>query len=197
MTENPNGRFHKIDAPALPPGEDFLTRSTVGPFVDTGVDLAWGQRGRVYLTVDTIRELASVAGLFDNLVSTEVVDSAETAYKTGYVDALKEKLDDNLRDAVAELMHVLRPDDGGGAAPVAEGASGKAEPVAVNDTVSRRKNAKTDLKSDISDSGSVKAGNAKAAKSPASSGKGNGAGSKRRPVVVSGDSGDGDNPFQL
>jgi hypothetical protein len=95
-------RFTKMDSLPLQPGHDWVSKSTVGPFVDTGVDVQFREYGRLYLSVDTIRELAEVAG-----VLTDYQDQAETAWKSGYDQGYKESVRDNfgadLRGAVERL----------------------------------------------------------------------------------------------
>lgn len=65
--------YTKVAAPALAPGDDYITRSLKGPFIDTGLQIKPGQarHGRVYLSIDTIREMAQILGLFDGLVPVE------------------------------------------------------------------------------------------------------------------------------
>lgn len=55
----------KIDAsPALSPGCDYFTRSTRGPFIDTGVDIdQFTPMGdRIYVSEDTVGEWARMLG---------------------------------------------------------------------------------------------------------------------------------------
>jgi hypothetical protein len=56
-------RWSMVDAPTLQPAVDFVTKSPNGPFLDTGINVIPEMRGRVYLSVDTIREMAEIAGL--------------------------------------------------------------------------------------------------------------------------------------
>jgi len=60
-------RFSVTDAPSNSPGVCYITRTSVGPFIDTGVDMSTQviDRGRLYLAVDVIREMAQLAGLFE------------------------------------------------------------------------------------------------------------------------------------
>lgn len=66
--------YTKVEVPAFAPGDDYITRSVKGPFVDTGLQIKPGQarHGRVYLSKDTVREMAEVLGLFDGLVPEDV-----------------------------------------------------------------------------------------------------------------------------
>lgn len=59
-------RWSMTDAPVLQPAVDFITKSPNGPFIDTGMDVTFEQRGRIYLSVETVKEMAEVAGLLDN-----------------------------------------------------------------------------------------------------------------------------------
>lgn len=56
-----------VQSPTLAPGDDYITRSLKGPFIDTGLQIKPGQarHGRVYLSIDTVREMAQILGLFD------------------------------------------------------------------------------------------------------------------------------------
>lgn len=98
-------RFQLVDQPASVPGEDLITRSTVGPFVDCGV---WLQpspnRRRVYLTVDTIRALAEAAGI----VQPAITQADITRYRAeGALDYMKENLDGDLARALSRLAAFL------------------------------------------------------------------------------------------
>jgi hypothetical protein len=59
--------YTRVEAPQFAPGDDYITRSLKGPFVDTGLQIKPGQarHGRVYLSIDTVREMAEILGLFD------------------------------------------------------------------------------------------------------------------------------------
>jgi hypothetical protein len=59
-------RFFLTDAPSISPGVCWITKTGVGPFIDTGIDLSKNvvDRGRMYISVDALREMAQVAGLF-------------------------------------------------------------------------------------------------------------------------------------
>ena len=73
--------YTKVAAPALAPGDDYITRSLKGPFIDTGLQIKPGQarHGRVYLSIDTVREMAQILGLFDGLVPEEEQGDYECA----------------------------------------------------------------------------------------------------------------------
>lgn len=58
-------RWTLTDAPTLQPAVDFITKTPNGPFIDTGFNVTFENRGRVYLSVETIKEMAEVAGLLD------------------------------------------------------------------------------------------------------------------------------------
>jgi len=86
------GRFNLVQAPPKDPGHCWITRTTVGPFIDTGVDLSVGKidRGRIYLSVDAVREMAQLAGLFDEKEPASVALRKKRWYDEGYNDAMKE-----------------------------------------------------------------------------------------------------------
>lgn len=95
-----NSRFKLVETPALLPGECWVSRSSVGPFLDTGVDVPFERRGRVYLNLDILREMAFEAGLFEGLVPAERV---QEAYENGQADAFKENINGDLAGAAAAL----------------------------------------------------------------------------------------------
>lgn len=52
-----------VEHPELLPGCDYLTQTASGPFVDTGLDIDdLANTGRVYLSFDTIYDLAQLLG---------------------------------------------------------------------------------------------------------------------------------------
>ena len=83
-------RWVLTDAPTLQPAVDFITKSPNGPFIDTGFNVTFEQRGRIYLSVDTIKEMAEVAGLLENKNAQEKKLHDEANYNRGYEDGLKE-----------------------------------------------------------------------------------------------------------
>lgn len=102
----PRGDLKLVTHPEKHPAVDFITRSGAGPFVDTGVDVMMQpQPGmqfvseRVYLSVNTIRQLAQVAG-----IKSEQGVSAEREAQLiaqGKLEGLKE-------DLGGDLEHVAR-----------------------------------------------------------------------------------------
>lgn len=59
-------RWALVDAPTQMPGVDWITKSPNGPFIDTGIKVIPEMRGHVYLSVETIKEMAEIAGLLEN-----------------------------------------------------------------------------------------------------------------------------------
>lgn len=111
-----SSRFELVAAPAMAPAEDIITRTTVGPFVDTGAFTVPGpQRRRIYLSVETIRELAETAGIISAPGATE--QQLAHAYAMGALDMTKERLGDDLvRILVRLAAHLDRSDAGDGVA---------------------------------------------------------------------------------
>lgn len=109
------GDMTLVTHPALAPAVDFITRSSVGPFVDTGVDvLLRSQPGnpvvteRVYLAVSTIRQLAQLAGLGGSDAEKESAAEYEARLiAQGKLDGLKEGIGDDLADLVRTLREWL------------------------------------------------------------------------------------------
>ena len=82
-----------------------MTRSGQGPFVDTGVDIGFrpelrGRTERLYLSVDTIRYLAQVAGLTEQAATPE---REEQLIAKGKLEGLKEGLGGDI-DVVASTL---------------------------------------------------------------------------------------------
>lgn len=101
---DPASRYQFVETATMLPGFDFVTKGITGPFIDTGRDVNFAETGRVYLSVDTVREMAQNAGLFEH----EVHDNAESfqnGFDAGYAAALKERdtIDDLARDLADRL----------------------------------------------------------------------------------------------
>lgn len=101
-------RWTLTDAPTLQPAVDFITKTPNGPFIDTGMNVAFEQRGRVYLSVETIREMAEVAGLLDAKNAQEASLYDLEIYNKGYKDGLNdgEELIGKLTATIARLSPV-------------------------------------------------------------------------------------------
>lgn len=99
-------RFFLTDAPALAPGVCWITKTGVGPFVDTGIDLSKNviDRGRMYISVDALREMAQVAGLFEETAPVSVELRKKEFYDQGYNDALKEINKDAISNFVERIV---------------------------------------------------------------------------------------------
>lgn len=64
-----------VDSPALQPGHCVVTRTSTGPFVDTGIDFDdLPTYGRLYLSKDMI---VTAAGLFFDMVPAERLTAAQ------------------------------------------------------------------------------------------------------------------------
>lgn len=100
---DPNRRFQVVEEPVFAPGADYITKTPNGPFIDTGLFVGIGSgRERIYLSKDTIFEMADTLGLFD-----DVLAHAETRYQAGYNDAVKENLGGDIRDIADRLGAVV------------------------------------------------------------------------------------------
>lgn len=124
-------RYQLMPVALQNPGVDFITKSPNGPMIDTGKVVTfeegrWGHH--IYLSVDTIREMAEIAGLFEGLSPTEEVDEETPEYKAGYADALKENLHGQLADIADRLGFVA---DRLGAFDTADLVDAPIEPIAV------------------------------------------------------------------
>lgn len=113
------GDFELVTHPQLAPAADFITRSTVGPFVDTGVDVILRtqpgmpvQRERVYLAVGTIAHLAQVSGVGGHEGITKEREAQLIAI--GKLEGMKENLGGNLADVAHTLRRVLDAVGSGG-----------------------------------------------------------------------------------
>jgi hypothetical protein len=111
--KNPGSRFQVVDIAALNPGECLVTKTPNGPFIDTGVDLSGPDRpifrGRVYLSVEAVREMAEQAGLFDpyedriNHLGEVYMLARDEAQREGYAAGYAEKIDATA-DALVDRM---------------------------------------------------------------------------------------------
>lgn len=108
-------RFKVIDAPTLAPAVDYVTGTAVGPFIDTErnvIDQAGRVLGRIYLSKDTVREMAHELGLVGGHADQATIDDA---YYRGKLDALQEELGGDIHDVSATLRRWLAyvaPDSG-------------------------------------------------------------------------------------
>ena len=83
-------RWVLVDAPTLQPAVDFITKTPNGPFIDTGMNVTFEQRGRIYLSIETIKEMAEVAGLLDNKNAQELSLHELEIENRGYERGLKD-----------------------------------------------------------------------------------------------------------
>jgi hypothetical protein len=90
----------------MSPGVCWITKSGVGPFIDTGIDLSLHvvDRGRMYISVDVIREMAQLAGLFDETAPVSVELRKKELYDQGYRDALEEMNKDVINNFVERVV---------------------------------------------------------------------------------------------
>lgn len=129
-------RYRLVEVPTFYPGADLLTRGVTGPFVDTGFDipleLVNRRDARVYLSVDTIRELAQTAGILSE-DALEAPDKGTNEYLAGYKDATEDGLSELLVDISDRLRRVVylfsRLDPATAVEPEAEPGVGEATPV--------------------------------------------------------------------
>jgi hypothetical protein len=97
--------FRLINAPDKTPGVDYLTRSSVGPFIDTGRDApAASGRGldRIYISVSTLRHMADLAGI----TAAPTEEGINAAYRRGLTDGIESATGRGLVDLVADLDRV-------------------------------------------------------------------------------------------
>lgn len=117
-------RFKVTNAPELAPGVDYVTGTGVGPFIDTGkdiTDMAGRKIGRLYLSKDSVAEMARELGL---ITSHDDNIAIQTAYSKGGLDMLKEELGGDLysvADTLRRWLEHVAP--AGGAAADGEASS--------------------------------------------------------------------------
>jgi hypothetical protein len=102
-------RYSLVSAAVQAPGVDMVTKSPNGPLIDTGYNISFmdGRNGaRLYLSVETIREMAEIAGLFKIDQPDAVIEHDRAIYNRGYADALKENIGGELRDIADRLGFV-------------------------------------------------------------------------------------------
>lgn len=112
------GDFELVTHPDKNPAVDFITRSSQGPFVDTGVDVLFRpQPGlpvvteRVYLSVFTIQQLAQVVGITAEGEQSFTQEREKQLIAVGKLEGLKEGLGDDLANVARSLARWL--DDAG------------------------------------------------------------------------------------
>lgn len=173
-------RFTLTNAPAMAPGVCWITKTGVGPFIDTHVDLSLHvvDRGRIYISVDALREMAQVAGLFDEKEPVSVELKKKEWYDKGYQAALEEINKDAINHFVERVVS-HSASTAGAATPVAPEGSGTAAGAAVPDSAS----ADVGAQQDSADTGKVER-------------KSSGSRSVKRPAGVSTNSSDESN-FRL
>lgn len=181
MAFDPASRFSFTAQPAMQPAKDLITGETVGPFVDTGRDIQFAETGRVYLSINTVQEMADGLGLFEPFKE-RIKNIEADGYQRGLLDGVKENLGGDIRLLVDRLGGLV---DGLLAEPVLP-AQGTSAPDSSDEPAV--------LSADGAPSEAV--GVAKPAQRRPR-GQGNGARSQRRPAGISGDSGDGTNPFRI
>lgn len=98
-------RWSMIDAPTLLPAVDWITRSPNGPFLDTGINISVENKGRVYLSVETLREMAEIAGLLESKGNAEQSLHDKEQYEKGYADGLKKE--GQLVESLMAITHIL------------------------------------------------------------------------------------------
>lgn len=106
MAQDPASRFKLIESLPQAPGVDWITRTDKGPFVDTGVEVKFSEFGRLYLSVDTVRELAEAAGVIGQGPSDGELSREAAEYFRGYSDAVKENEIGHLDRLVERLAGV-------------------------------------------------------------------------------------------
>ena len=111
-------RWQMTDAPTLLPAVDFVTRSPNGPFLDTGINLTVEHKGRVYLSVETLREMAEIAGILDTRTAQEKSLYDIAIYNKGFEDGLK-----GGSDLIGKLDSVLSAIHSGSGDVLISGAS--------------------------------------------------------------------------
>lgn len=96
-------RFRLVTHPAKQPACDIVTSGTAGPFIDTGRDLKFQDKGRVYLSVPVLKEMAIEAGIASDYTAKDMKEAEEAAFNRGYWAALEENQIELLRDSLDRL----------------------------------------------------------------------------------------------
>lgn len=89
----------------MQPAVDYITNSSVGPFLDTGRNIKFGDRiiGRLYISKSSVEEMAREFGLLGRTDSVAV----EQAYNQGKLDGLREELGGDLYSIADTLRRWL------------------------------------------------------------------------------------------
>lgn len=109
----PRGDFVLVTHPDKHPAVDFITRSGVGPFIDTGVDVLLRgtpsqpfKQERVYLAVSTIRNFMQIAGIDGDATSNTVRDAELIA--RGKIEGLVADYGNDVARLASALAHIVR-----------------------------------------------------------------------------------------
>lgn len=112
MAFDPSSRFSLVEQAVMLPGKCFITGTTTGKFVDTGMSInkfdgifSEVNNPRVYISLDVIREMAEGAGLFEEMEARYKAIAYEE-YAKGYSKGILESGElagfaDRLIDAAA------------------------------------------------------------------------------------------------
>ncbi len=130
MSDTTVSRYKVVDVPVLAPGKCWVSKTTEGPFIDTGIDIGRMniERGRLYLSVETIREMARTAGVLGEGPSVNAQLYAQEQFDKGYAEALKENYGDLIRNLSERVAAGFL--DPVGAAGTGEAEISSAAPVA-------------------------------------------------------------------
>jgi len=102
-----SSHFKVVSAPELAPGVDYVTGSGVGPFIDTQRDIrdqAGRNLGRLYLSKDSVAEMAREFGLIGGHADDTAINAA---YNKGKLDGLQEELGGDLYSIADTLRRWL------------------------------------------------------------------------------------------
>jgi hypothetical protein len=114
----------------------WITKTSKGPFIDTGVDLSKTvvDRGRIYLSVDVIREMAQLAGLFEEGEPQTAGLKKKQWYEEGYNAAVKELQNDVVNNFVERVISNTALTAGAAISPAPEsGGQIDAEPGTIDE----------------------------------------------------------------
>lgn len=108
--DDPAGKYQLLDSLPAAPGHCWLTKAIDGPFLDTGVDIKFNERGRFYVAVEAVREMAQAAGLFDGLEPVDP-DRDSRLLQQGYEQGVEARgtLDLAAEQLVAAADRLTRP----------------------------------------------------------------------------------------
>jgi hypothetical protein len=112
---DPAGKYQLVENLISSPGHCWISKVSEGQFIDTGMSILFNEKGRLYISVSELKEMANVAGLFDGLQKKDP-NRDNTMRSIGYAEGIKENGSINstinrLNDSAGRIVSILSSSD--------------------------------------------------------------------------------------